>query len=58
MRYVFATFVCGAVFFCYGLVCLALGFRNLGGAIPLIGLAAVLGVLWNRVVKGLSKPTD
>lgn len=40
MNNVLALVACLAVFAVYGLFCLAMGWRNLGGAIPLIGLMA------------------
>lgn len=50
MRHFAAAAICGGVFLVYGLVCLAIGWKNLGGAIPAVSLFAFLVWLWRKVV--------
>lgn len=49
MRHVAAAVICAGVFVAYGLFCLAIGWKNLGGAVPVVLLALALGWLWRKV---------
>lgn len=49
MGHLLAAVICGGVFLVYGLFCLAVGWRNLGGAIPLTVVVFALGWLWRKI---------
>ena len=49
MRYIPAVAACTFVFFAYGLFCLAMGWKNLGGAVPIIILMFVISKIWRSL---------
>lgn len=57
MKHLRAALACAGIFITYGLVCLALGWERLGGALPTIALVSGLALLWDKMVSG-DTPTD
>lgn len=51
MRYFQATLACASLVFAYGLLCLALGAKHGGGAIPLLLITCAAAWLWRHFSK-------
>lgn len=52
MQNLLALVACVGLFAVYGLVCLALGWKNLGGALPTLGLLAAEVWLFRYMTSG------
>lgn len=51
MKYGSAIAVCGALFMLYGLFCLAMGWKNLGGFIPMLLVLGGLSWVWRTMTR-------
>ena len=58
MRYGLAIVACIGIFFVYGLIGAALGWRHGGGVIPIMILLAILGATWRGITKGGQAKTE